>query len=67
MLLKATLQNLPANVTDIELQVSVKNEEAISFYFAHGFKKILSLRRYYPDGSDAIIMALNKVKHPRKT
>jgi len=58
MLLKAALQSLPGNVNDVELQVSVNNQEAISFYSLHGFKKLSTLSKYYPDGSDAIVMTL---------
>jgi ribosomal-protein-alanine N-acetyltransferase len=60
MLLKATLQQFPATINEIELQVSVNNQEAISFYLAHGFTKRHPLRRYYPDGLDAIVMSLEK-------
>ncbi len=58
MLLKAALQRLPQNVNGVELQVSLKNEEAIAFYSSHAFKKVSSLKKYYPDGSDAMVMAL---------
>ena len=58
MLLKAALQKLPRTVNGVELQVSLKNEEAISFYYSHAFKKVSSLKKYYPDGSDAMVMAL---------
>ena len=56
MLLKAALQSPLVN--EVELQVSVRNEEAVSFYSSHGFQKLSSLRKYYPDGSDALVMAL---------
>ncbi|MCS4537293.1 MAG: ribosomal protein S18-alanine N-acetyltransferase [Thaumarchaeota archaeon] len=68
MLLEAALQSLPENINNVELQVSVRNQEAVSFYSAHSFKKISSLRKYYPDGSNAIVMALTvkPTKFPRK-
>ena len=57
MLLKAALQSLPKTINNVELQVSINNQDAISFYSAHGFKKTSLLRKYYPDGSDAMVMA----------
>ena len=65
ILLKAALQSLPVNMNVVELQVSVNNQEAISFYTSHGFKKLSSLRKYYPDGSDAIVMALAVVRQAK--
>lgn len=38
------------------LEVSVANKTAILFYQALGFSEIHRRRRYYADGSDAIVM-----------
>jgi ribosomal protein S18 acetylase RimI-like enzyme len=38
------------------LEVSAVNEGAIAFYVAEGFTEIARRRRYYRDGSDAVVM-----------
>ena len=38
------------------LEVSAANAGAIAFYEAHGFARIDVRRRYYRDGSDAVVM-----------
>lgn len=38
------------------LEVSAVNAAALSFYAAHGFVEIHRRRRYYRDGSDAVVM-----------
>jgi len=58
MLLKAAMDKLPETINSVELLVAVNNMDAISFYSAQGFEKKSSLRKYYPDGSDAIVMSL---------
>jgi len=39
-----------------ELQVDVANEGAINFYQKHGFETVHTLKKYYPNGSDAYLM-----------
>jgi ribosomal protein S18 acetylase RimI-like enzyme len=39
------------------LEVSAANEAAVGFYAAHGFARIDVRRRYYRDGSDALVLA----------
>ena len=38
------------------LEVSAANTGALAFYAAHGFVEIDRRRRYYRDGSDAVVM-----------
>jgi [ribosomal protein S18]-alanine N-acetyltransferase len=39
------------------LEVRENNAEALAFYARHGFRDMGRRRRYYPDGSDAILLA----------
>jgi [ribosomal protein S18]-alanine N-acetyltransferase len=39
------------------LEVSADNDEARAFYAAEGFTELARRRRYYRDGSDAVVMA----------
>jgi len=39
------------------LEVDARNEPASTFYLRHGFAEVARRSRYYPDGSDAIVMA----------
>ena len=43
------------NIKRIFLEVSFKNKQALSFYDYFGFKTIGIRKKYYKDGSDAII------------
>ena len=43
------------NVKRIFLEVSLKNKQAISFYDYFGFKTINIRKKYYKDGSDALL------------
>ena len=43
------------NVKRIILEVSNKNYNAINFYEEHGFETIAIRKKYYRDGSDAIL------------
>lgn len=43
-------------VRRIRLEVSVSNQRAISLYSSLGYREIGRIRKYYPDGSDALIM-----------
>jgi ribosomal protein S18 acetylase RimI-like enzyme len=38
------------------LEVSADNDEARAFYAAEGFTELARRRRYYRDGSDAVVM-----------
>jgi ribosomal-protein-alanine acetyltransferase len=40
------------------LEVSAANQEALAFYAAAGFAEIDRRRRYYRDGTDAVVMRL---------
>jgi len=62
-LMKAELGHLSEEVDSVLLQVSVKNEAAISLYHEFGFHTTGRIRRYYPNGDDAWTMAL-KVSRP---
>ncbi|MAW06983.1 MAG: hypothetical protein CME61_01735 [Halobacteriovoraceae bacterium] len=44
---------------DIVLEVSVENEDAISFYRALGFEPVAKRKSFYSDGSDAYTMILS--------
>ncbi len=43
------------NIKRIFLEVSVKNQQALSFYDYFGFKTISIRKKYYKDGSDAFL------------
>ena len=53
------LRIIPEKST-IFLEVNENNNNAISIYKKHSFKKINKRKSYYKDGSDAIIMKLVK-------
>jgi [ribosomal protein S18]-alanine N-acetyltransferase len=40
------------------LEVSAENQDALAFYASEGFIEIDRRRRYYRDGSDAVVMRL---------
>lgn len=40
----------------VELEVSVDNSIAISFYSRRGYSVIMKIEKYYPDGKDALFM-----------
>ena len=43
------------NIKKIFLEVSLKNKEALSFYDHFGFETISLRKKYYKDGSDALL------------
>ena len=47
------------NIKRIVLEVSIKNQQALSFYDNFGFKTIDIRKKYYKDGSDALIKEKN--------
>ena len=54
-LLTYFLEPLPM-ITQVTLEVNQNNKKAINLYSKAGFLKIGSRKRYYRDGSDALIM-----------
>ena len=57
-LLAALLDRAAADGADrMLLEVSDRNAAARTFYAAHGFTAIDARRRYYRDGSDAVVMS----------
>jgi [ribosomal protein S18]-alanine N-acetyltransferase len=40
------------------LEVRASNPEAFAFYARHGFRSVGRRRRYYPDGDDALLLAM---------
>lgn len=49
--------------TDVMLEVRVDNDRAVALYERNGFRTIHVRPRYYPDGTDALIM----IKHLTRT
>ena len=47
------------NITKVFLEVSTKNKEAISFYNSFGFETCNIRKKYYKDGSDAVLKEKN--------
>ena len=47
------------NIKRIFLEVSLKNKQALSFYDYFGFKTISIRKKYYRDGSDALLKEKN--------
>ena len=47
------------NIKRIFLEVSIKNKQALSFYNYFGFKTISIRKKYYKDGSDALLKEKN--------
>lgn len=53
----ALASTLAAGAHRMLLEVGAGNEVALAFYAAEGFTEIDRRRRYYRDGSDAVVMA----------
>ena len=47
------------NIKRIFLEVSIKNKQALNFYNYFGFKTISIRKKYYKDGSDALLKEKN--------
>ena len=47
------------NIKRIFLEVSLKNKQALSFYDYFGFETISIRKKYYKDGSDALVKEKN--------
>ena len=58
-LMNHLLESIPAH-SSVFLEVKRGNFPAINLYLNAGFKEILIREKYYSDGSDAIVMCLNK-------
>ncbi len=58
LLVKAAEAAARAGATRLFLEVSDRNTAAAALYAACGFTPIGRRRRYYPDGSDAVVMQL---------
>jgi len=43
----------------VELEVNEKNVSAINFYKKHGFKFLKRIKKYYEDGSNALLLYKN--------
>lgn len=64
-LLEAGLEQLPArDVATVLLEVSETNEAAIRLYARAGFTEIARRRRYYRDGTDAVMLELRLTEQP---
>ncbi len=51
-------QAVVLGIEEIQLEVSLKNKEAVSLYRKFGFVELGVVSRYYPDGSGALRMQL---------
>ncbi|MFQ6134230.1 MAG: ribosomal protein S18-alanine N-acetyltransferase [Nitrososphaerales archaeon] len=56
LLLQHALQELRKSTDLVELQVRATDRAAVEFYERHGFRVYSTIRRYYPDGEDALAM-----------
>lgn len=56
ILLRAALEEA-AGAERMMLEVSDRNDAAVALYRGHGFEVVDRRRRYYPDGSDALVMS----------
>ena len=59
LLLDSILHRLGSRIKVALLEVRVSNSQAISFYTKRGFRSIGRRKRYYPNGEDALLMALH--------
>jgi ribosomal-protein-alanine N-acetyltransferase len=57
ILLTAALASGEPGQGRMMLEVSEGNAAAIALYHGHGFEVVDRRRRYYPDGSDALVMS----------
>ncbi len=58
LLLQYALDDLKKKTDLVELQVRGTDRAAIEFYGRHGFRVYSTIRRYYPDGEDALAMRI---------
>jgi [ribosomal protein S18]-alanine N-acetyltransferase len=59
MMMDAALRYLRGRARRVTLQVRVSNAPAISLYRRFSFREAGKVRRYYPDGEDALVMTLD--------
>jgi ribosomal-protein-alanine N-acetyltransferase len=59
LLMTAVLGYLRGETKRISLQVRVTNSAAIALYHQFSFREQGRIRRYYPDGEDALVMTLD--------
>ena len=59
MMMDAALRYLRGRTPRVTLQVRVGNAAAIDLYRRFSFREEGTVRRYYPDGEDALVMTLN--------
>jgi [ribosomal protein S18]-alanine N-acetyltransferase len=57
-LMESALLYLRGRTARVTLQVRVSNSAAIALYRRFSFREDGRLRRYYPDGEDALVMSL---------
>lgn len=62
-LMRAELDYFSKKANRVYLQVSVKNPAAISLYKRFSFVELGTVRKYYRNGDDALIMSLDLVTH----
>lgn len=53
---RALMAGLSPRAARVFLEVSEANQPARAFYAALGFKQVARRRRYYPDGTDALVL-----------
>jgi len=58
-LMEAELEYLSPRADTVQLQVGVNNSAAKSLYASFSFVELGRIRRYYPNGEDAILMELD--------
>ena len=51
------------NIPYVELEVSIDNISAISFYNKHGFEIVDRIKHFYQDGRDAYVMRRQILSH----
>ena len=64
-LARALLAEVASDVRML-LEVGAGNEAALAFYAAEGFTEVARRRRYYRDGSDAVVMQRGEGDPPRE-
>jgi [ribosomal protein S18]-alanine N-acetyltransferase len=55
---------LEAGCKFVRLETAVNNTPALSFYKRHGYFLVRTLRNYYPDGSDALVLRKELLSPP---
>ena len=64
-LMQATEKRLQQQgLTSVFLEVAVNNRPALGFYKKHGYSVLKTLRHYYPDDLDGLLMG-KKLREPR--